>query len=199
MAGLNLPRFPGNLPWYMFDLANYQLITSAAIPEGEIKDRKDVVIVETPVPGRNFQPVAQGGNGNRKVSFRIPVVQRNNSVGNVLLLKQFDLLRNQSQGFLGLSRLKGQFAPNPKVLYSWGVGSVPLPYFVTRCEFSHRADMVNALGNPTATYVEVELLLDETSPLYKAEEAFRNASSLLGSALGLFGAVSAQAGGGNPF
>lgn len=192
-------RFPGNLPWYMFDLNNLQLITSASIPEGDIKDRKDVILVETPIPGRNFQPVSAGGNGNRKVSFRIPVVQRNDTVGNVPLLKQFDLLRNQSMGFLGLSKVRGQFTPNPKVLYAWGVGSVPLPYYVSKCEISHRADMVNALGAPTVSYVDVELLLDEASPLYKAEEAFRNVAAVLGTANGLYAVLRDQLGGGNPF
>jgi hypothetical protein len=192
-------KFPSSLPWYMFDLYNKQLITSATIPEGEIKDVKSVVIVETPIPGRNFQPVSVGGNGNRKISFTLPIVNRNGSYGNILLVKQFELLRNQSAGFLGTAKKKGQFTPNPRVLYSWGIGSVPLVWYVSKCDFSHRAQMVNAIGFPQYSAVEIELTLDETDPLYKAEEMFRDIAAVLGETLGLIDTVSQQIGAGSPF
>lgn len=191
-------RFPTHLPWFMFDLYNYQLITSATIPEGEIRDAKSIVITETPIPGRNFQPISQGGNGNRKVSFTLPIVSRAGAVGNILLVKQFDALRNQSRGFLGVSALRGQFSPNPRVLYYWGIGSVPLVFYVTKCDFRHRADMVGALGQPQVTYVDLELTLDETDPLYRAEEAFRGVAATLGNvqALAGYGAQATGLGGG---
>lgn len=192
-------KFPSNLPWFMFDLYNHQLITSASIPEGEIRDSKSVFVTETPIPGRNFQPVSVGGNGNRKVSFTLPVVNRNGAMGNLLMLKQFDLLRNQAQGFLGLSKARGQFAPNPRVLYYWGVGSIPLVYYVTKCDFRHISGMVGALGQPQASYVEIELLLDETDPLYGAEEAFRNVAAVLGEAMAIAETGAQQLGLGSPF
>ena len=182
-------RIFANLPWFMFDLASKQLITSVTIPDGDIGDKKDVIITETPIPGRNFQPISQGGNGNRKISFSIPIVSRLIADGNVGILKQFDALRNQSRGIYGL-RAGGQFRPNPKVLYMWGVGSVPLPYYVTSCSFTHRADMVNAFGNPTYTKVDMELTLDETDPLYKAEEIFRSVAAALGQLQGAAQALS---------
>lgn len=191
-------QFSSNLPWYIYDLYNKQIITSAAIPEGEIKDVKSIIITETPIPGRNFQPISTGGNGNRKVSFRLPIPRRNKVDGNVMLLKQFELLRNQAQGILGLAALKGQFSPNPKVLYSWGIGSVPMVYYVTKCDFTHTAGMVNALGLPQLSYVDMELVLDESNILYKAEEAFRNASAIIGGIESLF-AVEKSAAKRNPF
>lgn len=185
-------QFLSSLPWYMFDLHNLQLITSVTIPEGEIKDSKSVVITETPIPGRNFQPISTGGNGNRTVSFTLPILKRSIAAGNVMLLKQFDLLRNQAQGLLGLSALKGQFSPNPKVLYSWGIGSVPLVWYVSKCDFRHTSNMVNAIGNPQLSYVEIELKLDETHPLYKAEESFRNVSAVIGEVESLFAIAKAK-------
>jgi hypothetical protein len=169
-----------NLPWFLFDLANYQLITTINIPEGEIKDDKSIILAETPIPGRNFQPVTPGGNGNRKISFTIPITRRNGLYGNVLIVKQFDALRNQSAGFFAKLRPAGQFTPDPKVLYYWGVGSVPLTYFVSKCSMRHLSNMVSALGMPQVTYIDMELILDETDPLYKAEEMFR----IYGGALG---------------
>lgn len=184
---MDIPRFASSLPWFMWDLTNKQLITSGTIPEGEIKDSKSVVITETPIPGRNFQPISVGGNGNRKLAFTLPVLSRAVALGNVGILKQFDMLRNQPTGLLGVN-LKGQFTPNPKVLYSWGTGSIPLVYYVSSLSFAHRADMVNLAGFPTYTKVEIELTLDETDDfgLYKMEEAFRSiAGPLIGQVQGI--------------
>jgi len=173
----NIPKFGANVPWWMYDLDNQQLITVSTVPE-QIKDAKGIAFVETQIPGRNFQPVHQGGNENRKISFGLKLLKRNNTVGNVLLLKQFELLRNQSAGFLNI--LPKQFSPNPKVLYYWGTGSIPLVYWVTKCEFNHHGAQVNAFGNPQYSDVEIELTLDETDPLYKAEEAYRKMQAIAG-------------------
>lgn len=167
------------LPWFLIDISNYQLITSGTIPEGTIKDRKSIVITETPIPGRNSQPVSFGGNGNRKVSFTLPIIRRNDIYGDILIIKQFDALRNQASGFMGLTK-KGQFLPNPKVLYYWGIGSVPLLWYVTKCDFQHTANMVNVAAYPQHTLVEMELTLDEDNDLYKAEAIFRGVSQVLG-------------------
>lgn len=175
------------LPWYIFDLSTYQLITSPTIPLGGIRDSKDIIIAETPIPGLNFQPVSTGGNGNRRISFQLPIVSRELLAGNVGLIKQFEALRNQSRGAMGVRPSVGQLARNPKVLYAWGVGSVPMQYYVTKCSFEHRADMVGRAGNPRYTLVDIELLLDETSVLYQIEEGWRSAMLMLGMTQGAIG------------
>lgn len=167
-----------NLPWFIFDLTNKQLITSNTIPQGEIGDDKNVIFTETPILGNNFAPVSAGANGNRKISMQIPIINRGLE-GNIALIKQFELLRNKSRGFLGLKR-KNQWANNPKVLYCWGVGSVPLEYYVTKCSIQHTANMVNAVGLPQHSIVSLELTLDETSMLYKVEEVYRDITSVMG-------------------
>jgi len=177
MAKLNLPKTSFHLPFFMFDIDNKQLITTPLIP-GDIKDSKGIVYSETPIPGLNYQPVIYGGGGNRKVSFTLPLIKRNNSVGNVLLLKQFDNLRNQATGLLGV--FGGQFKPNPQVLYNYGVGSTPLVYYVAKCDATHKAGWVNELGMPQYSELEIELWLDEQNPLYLAEEVFRKVSSFAG-------------------
>lgn len=174
----NAPASNFNLPWFMFDLANKQLITSTIIP-GDIKDAKDILLTETPIPGLNYAPVNPAGGGNRKLSFTLPLIKRNNTVGNVLLLKQFDNLRNQTGGLLGVFS-GGQFTPTPKVLYSWGVGSLPLVYWVKKADATHKQGWTNALGQPQYSEIEIELWLDESNILYKAEEIYRKISSLAG-------------------
>lgn len=166
------------------DLSNKQVITSSIIPS-DIADRKDVILAENPVPGMNYQPVQATGGGNRKITFTLQLVKRNNTVGNVLLLKQFELLRNQSVGLLSLFS-QGQFTPNPKVLYYWGTGSIPLEYFVKKCDATHKQGWINALGQPQYSEIEFELWLDENSYLYKAEEAYRRIAAIAGQALSLY-------------
>lgn len=168
-----------NLTWFIFDLTNKQLITSSTIPQGEISDNKDVIFTETPILGNNFAPVSAGANGNRKISMQIPIINRGYE-GNIGIVEQFNLLRNKSRGFLGLKR-KNQWVNNPKVLYYWGVGSVPLEYYVTKCNIQHTANMVNELGLPQHSVISLELTLDETSVLYKVEEVYRDITSILGS------------------
>ena len=167
-----------NLPWFIFDLTNKQLITSSTVPTGSIGDEKNIIFAETPILGNNFSPLSSGSFGNRKISLQIPIVNRGYE-GNIALINQFELLRNKAQGFLGLTK-KSQWAGNPKVLYSWGVWSTPLEYFVTKCSMQHTVEMVNEVGLPQHTIVSLELTLDETSLLYKIEEIYRNVSAVLG-------------------
>lgn len=181
------PRNPLNLPWYMFDIYNAQLITSATIPMGNISDVKDVFLTETPIPGLGFSPINQGGFGTRKVSFTLPLVKKGDAVGNLLMLKQFDNLRNPAFGAnpSNIFRPSTQFTPNPKVLFFWGSGSgVPLEWWVKKCDPVHRPGLVNRMGFPQYSEIQIELWLDETSPLFKAEETFRKISSYIGMAQG---------------
>lgn len=189
MINFQLPKFAFYLPWFIYDIGNKQLITSQTIPD-EITDNKEIILTETPIPGLNYQPITPGGGGNRKISLTLPLIKRNNSVGNILMLKQFDNLRNQNVGLTGV--FSNQFTPNPQVLYYWGVGSVPLVYWVKKCDFAHSGGWVNELANPQYTAIQLELWLDETNPLYKLEELFRKFESLTGSIINTYNVVESQ-------
>ena len=169
----NIPEYAFSLPWFMFDLYNLQIITSQTIPS-DIKDSKDIILTETPIPGLNYSPVQPSGNGNRKISFTLPLLKRNNTIGNSLLIQQFHALRNQATGLLNI--FSNQFNPNPKVLYYWGTGSLPMEYFVSKCELTHKEKWTNQMGQPQFSEVAIELILDENNFLYKAEELFRKIS-----------------------
>lgn len=174
-----------NLPFYMIDISNFQLITSPIIPS-DIKDSKDVVLAEIAVPGLNYQPIQYGGGGNRKLTFTLHLIKRGDILGNVLLLKQIDSLRNQG----GLFNLfSSQFMPNPKVLFSWGIGSVPLIYYVKKADATHKQGWVNRAGFPQYSEIEFELWLDEASPLYIAEEIFRKVATLAAPFTNVFDAI----------
>lgn len=185
----NLPKFAFNLPWFLFDIDNKQLITSPTIP-GDITDNKDVILSETPIPGQNYNPVTYGGGGNRKLSFTLPIIKRNNTVGNSLIKAQFENLRNRAVGLTGI--FSNQFQPNPKVLYYYGTGSIPLVYFVKKCDFVTPEHWINEMAMPTLTNVAMELWLDETNPLYKAEEVFRKLASLAGMVINAYDTIQSQ-------
>lgn len=191
-----IPKYTFNLPWFMFDIFNKQLITSTVIPT-DIADKKDILLTETPIPGLNYAPIQPSGGGNRKLTFTLPLIKRNNTIGNVLLLKQYDVLRNQATGLLNI--FTQQFTPTPKVLYYWGTGSVPLIYWVKRCDATHKRGWINQLGQPQYSEIEFELWLDEADPLYQAEEVFRKVSSLTGELISQFDFISSQVTGGKPY
>jgi len=167
-----------NIPFFMLDIDNYQLITSPVAIPSDIKDTKEIVLSEIPIPGRNYQPIVYGGGGNRKLSFTLQLIKRNDKVGNVLMLKQYDMLRNQAQGFQ--NPFTGSFVPTPKVLFYWGVGSIPLVYWVKKCDATHKQGWVNRYGMPQYSELDIELWLDESNPLYMAEIAFRRISAIAG-------------------
>jgi len=173
------PKTGYHLPWFIFDLFNLQLIVSPFTIPSDITDTKSIVLAETPIPGLNFDPITPGGQGNKKLSFTLPLIKRNNTVGNITMLKQFDQLRNQAVGLTSL--FPAQFNPNPKVLFFWGAGTgVPLVYFVKKCDFVHKSSFINQFGFPQYSDIQMELWLDESHPVYKAEEVFRKLASITG-------------------
>lgn len=161
---------PFRVPWFIMNLSDFQIITSPTVPS-DISDQKGVVLAEQSIPGLNYQPVMPGGGENRKISMELQIVRRDNVSGNVTLIKQFERLRNRSPGLRGWR--SSRFSPVPKVLYYWGTGSLPLVYWVSRMNFTHQQNWVNAYGMPQVSTVDMELTLDEAHPLYQAEEMFR--------------------------
>lgn len=169
----NVPNYNFSLPWFMYDIFNQQLITSPTRP-GDINSSKEVFLTEVPIPGLNYSPIQPSGNGNTKITFTLPLIKRNNTIGNSLLLQQLHALRNQATGIKSI--FATQFNPNPQVLYYWGTGSLPLVYYVKRADFTNKQSWVNQQGQPQFSEVEFELWLDENNPLYKAEELYRKLS-----------------------
>lgn len=174
----NNARYSQSIQWYMYDLGNNQLITSLFIPD-DISDTKDIIYTETPIPGLNFQPIQSAGMGNRKISFELPLVRRNGIIGNVHLLKQFDRLRNPSSNLVSMFQ-NSQFTSNPKVLYNWGIGSMPLIWYVKKCDATHKKHWTNAFGYPQYSEIQFELWLDESNSINKMEEMFRQLASIYG-------------------
>ena len=183
-----IEAFKQIMPWFIYDIFNAQLITSKSIPAGDIRDTKDIFLSETPIPGLGFNPINTGGMGNKKISFTLPILNKDNNIGNLAILKQFDNLRNLTGG-IGLSNIFGssvQFDASPRVLFFWGAGTtVPLEYYVKKCDFSHLSSLVNAQGQTQYTNVDIELWLNENSELNRAEAIFRRIAPAVGALAGL--------------
>lgn len=186
--------FPKIIPFYMYILNSNLLITSPFIPT-EINDSKNIIFAETNIPGLNYSPIHSGGFGNRKVSFQIDLIKRNNFTGNALQLKLYEVLRNPVSTLQEVFSQDTQFVQNPKVLFSYGVGSVPLVWYVTKCDFVHSGQYTNAVGFPQFSKINIELTLDETNDLNKIEKVFRQFASIIGSAEAVKDIIVDQTGG----
>jgi hypothetical protein len=171
-------KLRGNkLPWYIFNLTNGILITSPTIPT-TIEDKKDVVFAESSIPGLNYTPLTPARNGNRKLSFSLPIIRRtpNGILGNTSIMASFEMLRNgDNPSLMALFSGRGiEATPNPKVIYSWGTHTiVPLEYFVRKCDFSHNTTFTTKLGYTEFSILNMELELDEDSMLYRADKIAR--------------------------
>lgn len=193
MYNFKVPKLPFNLPWYMYDMSNNILITtpSGSIP-GDISDNKDIVLSEIAIPGMSYQPVQSGGMGNRKISFNLIVIKRDSIEGNKKIIAQFENLRNSTSSLATIFNSTSQFQANPKVLYAWGVGSIPLVWYVSKCNFVHKQYWHNSFGVPQLTEVNIELLLDEKNPINRVEDAYRKLSAYAGITENFLGLIKTQ-------
>lgn len=167
--------------WYMYILDIHLLIVSPIVPR-EINDTKNILFAETTIPGLSNAPISAGGFGNRKVSFSLQIIRRNNLDGNVNLLKLYEILRHPTASIQDIFSQNSQFQQNPKVIYNFGIGSVPLVWFVTKCDFVHSGQFTNSIGNPKFSTMNIELTLDENHPTNLMEKTFRQFAAIVGSA-----------------
>lgn len=173
--------FPRIIPWYMYIIDANLLITSHTIP-GDITDNKNILFAETTIPGLDYAPVSSGGFSNRKISFSLIVVQRQSLAGNTNLLKLYEILRNPTNTLADIFSQSSQFTQNPKVIYNYGIGSAPLVWYVSKCNFTHQGQYTNAIGDPQFTNVQIELTLDEKDGTNQIEKVYRQFAALVGSA-----------------
>lgn len=193
-------KLRGNkLPWYIFNETNGILITSITIPT-TVEDKKEIVFAETSLPGLNYTPLTPARNGNRKLSFSLPIIKRTPKgfLGNTGMMAAFEMLRNNDNpSLLSLfSKRGGDFNPNPKVVYSWGTHTIaPMEYFVRKCDFSHDTRFVTKLGLTEFSVVSMELELDENSALYRADRLVR----VVNARKGMVDSISQVLGKGRPY
>jgi hypothetical protein len=176
-----LPKLRKNaLPWYLLDDTNGILITSATIPVS-ITDAKEIVWAVTEIPGLNYTPLYPNRNGNTTLAFSIPIINRKGSVGNSNLLQSFEILRNNDTPSLTNLFARGsQFTPNPSVIYQWGTHRSPQRFKLTKLDFDHNGILTNKYGLSQYTVVNIELMLDEQSSLYRADRILRKVQGILG-------------------
>jgi len=174
------------IPWFMLDLGNFTLITLPNVPL-EVNSSKVINWAKIKVPGREFEPMQFSNMGAQEISFSIKVINRSWVYGNLPMLKLFENLRTPVEGLLTMLFSKLNNA-NPKVLFWYGTGNtIPLIYYVEQCDFKHI--LFNKLGYPTVTDVDMKLVLDEDTILYKAEKIARMVLTFAGMAEAVFQVV----------
>lgn len=184
------------LPWYIL-AENGILITSPTIPTS-IQSAKEIIYAENAVPGLNFTPKYPNRQGNNKISFSLPIINRRGLLGNANQMAQFEMLRNSDTPTIKELISKKDtiaFKALPQVVYSWGTHLPPLLYWVTRCDFETNSFLTNKIGFSQYTVVSMELELDETSKLYQMYKLVRGVQATIGSVESIVNAVS----GGRPY
>ena len=175
---LNIGSLKAKTNWWMFDIDNKQLISLTTAPRS-VSVTKDIKYTNLSVPGLDYEPSNFSGLGNETISFSIQAIARNDLIGNQILLKQFQNLKNPSVGLLSFYSKREVFNPNPRVLIQYGTGSaIPLVYKVKKCDYVNSE--WNALGYPTVSNISLQLELDEENPINKAEATAAKVGALLG-------------------
>lgn len=184
------------LPWYILS-ENGVLITSPTIPLS-IQSSKEIIYAENAVPGLNFTPKYPNRQGNNKIAFTIPIINRRGLLGNANYMAQFEMLRNSDTPTIKDLIAKKDtisFKALPQVVYSWGTHLPPLLYWVTKCDFEHTGTLTNRAGFSQYTMVSMELELDETSKLYNMYKLVRGVQATLGTVESIINATT----GGRPY
>lgn len=169
------------IPWYMIT-ENGLFITSPTIPLS-ISSSKEIMYAESAVPGINYTPLYPNRQGNNKVSFTLPIINRRGVLGNANIMAQFEMLRNSDTPSLAELFKKNtdvSFRSVPKVIYQWGMHLPPLQYFVRKCDFEHTTTLLTDFGFSKYTMVSIELELDETSKLYQMYRLARQVQAIVG-------------------
>lgn len=153
------------------------VLSSNIIPE-QITFNKPINYSQKAIPGGRTSIPEFNNFGATTVSFTVTHVNVNSEFGVVGVQKFFESLRQPEErydsGTSALGTLVGNSPPfiaNPKVIYFYGTGSVPMVYFVTKVDFT--LGRFNRNSFPQAITVGIDLVLDENGALYNAESAFR--------------------------
>lgn len=178
-------KFPGSIPFWMFDTKNFQLIVSKSIPLS-VNDNKAIVYAEVSVPGGSTSDLNFASMNSEEHSFSLRIANFNESVGNSLLMAQSRNLRRQGGALdVALNPFgKRSFTSNPPVLMWWGTGKfTPLFFKVTEMGFNHQNH--NRFGFPQVTDVSIKVRLDESGVLFALEDTFTKVASYGGMAQAL--------------
>lgn len=202
------PKRTSRVPWFIFainsdfkrelaNLGNRQFsaifraidtqptfFSSRIVPEA-ITSNKPINYSDKAVAGGRTSIPQFGNFGATTLSFSLRYASMNDTLGVTRTQKFFESLRNPETGifssFAQPFSADEPFRPNPKVLYYYGTNSVPMVYFVTKCNFT--LSSYNTKGFAQVIDVSLELVLDESGALFEAERLFRstiNAASLIG-------------------
>jgi hypothetical protein len=165
------------IPWFILNLQSKELIVLPNVPV-DVKSTKETRFTQTPMPGGSTDMVQFSGLGANKLSFEIKLLKKNNVLGNMPTLKQFENLRVPVFSVFDAFSAPVSNQP-PKIIYWYGSGmSLPQQYYVTKLDFSHK--YYNTLGFPQMTDIQMELTLDEYFLTYKFEKYSRAVLSTLG-------------------
>lgn len=174
------------MPWWLLDLKNFNLILNRAVPT-EVTSEKSINYVEILVPGGASADDRYSNMGSETISFSIPIINFNNTLGNYPQVSQFRLLRQPAYWPWELHKLllgfttgaPDEFREPPRVYLMWGTGNLfPLEYKVTQCSFTNA--YMNGIGMPRYTVCNLSFKLVENGILYSTERIAGRLGAIFG-------------------
>lgn len=156
-------KVPKKIPWFINIYGTAFTLASRNVPES-IASQKTINRTEQQIPGAGTSIPKFGNINAEKISFSIKLASFNNELGVTDQIRFFDLLRNPYSNAFGEQR---PFAANPQVIYWYGNGKLPMLYYVNKCDYTF--SKWNIYGQPQVVVVDLELIVDEESAIYKAE------------------------------
>lgn len=160
-------RIPKKIPWFINIYGTAFTLASRNVPDS-ISSQKAINRVDQQIPGGGTSISKFGNITAEKINFSVKLASFNNELGVSDQVRFFDMLRTPYSNAYGEQR---PFVSNPKVVYWYGNGKLPMLYYVGKCDYT--LSKWNIYGQPQVMSVSLELILDEDSDVYKAETIIR--------------------------
>jgi len=188
-------------------MASTRLFTSLSVPES-VATSKKINIDRQAIPGGSTAVPQFGNFGETTIKFSLKLARMNREMGVTPDIQFFESLRRPAfslyDTFAPAASLAGStpssvskpFQPNPKVIYFYGTGMLPMNYVVSDVEIVNRA--FNEIGNPQVSEITMQLDLDEDGPLFALEMQYMQFTVAL-KTLGLYKAFVGRERAANPY
>lgn len=142
------------------------IITNRLLPDN-INDSRKINYSDFAIPGVDYTPFQWTRNDNSKISFRVPVINKESFIGNSIDLQNVE---RTTSAQLDLSfTTEGQWRRNPLCIYSgFGTHRPPLPVVVEAATFEHQTQHTNPeTGYSQFSYVSFTLRYVEDHALFR--------------------------------
>jgi hypothetical protein len=155
-----------------------------------VESEKKISYTITPNIGGAFKRRYFSGFESKQVSFKLVLIDMESPTGVLEEISYFEQLREPDPGILGLATLYGnENYPPPQILFQFGVSFLPLVWDVLDVKISgdhyYSGSVRGVIGVPKKADIILELALDESNIINKANQIAKKADMYAASAKSL--------------